>query len=282
MSDQLLEGKVAIVTGAGSPIGMGRTMSLSLAQAGAKVAMMDINKETLEESANYVSEIAGDGMVLPIVADVTDPQSAERVVRETIQSFGGLHILVNDAGTNQANVGESKTNVEPFWSVSPEGWSKVVAVNCSGPFFMSRAIVPHLIEQKWGRIIGVTTSLDTMIRSSMSPYGPSKAGHEALVAIMAQDLEGTGVTANVLVPGGPVNTNLLPAGLDFGDRQKLIQPDVMMKPVVWLASEEADGITGRRFIAHFWDETLPIDKRIEKAGAPAAWPQLGSQAVYLG
>jgi len=279
MADKPLAGKVAIVTGAGSLIGMGRTMALSLAQAGAKVAMMDINGAALEESANYIREMAGDDTVLPIVADVTEPSAAERVVQETLSSLGGLHILINDAGTNQRNVGESDTNQEPFWTVSPNGWSKVLAVNCSGPFFMARAAVPHMLEQKWGRIIGVTTSLDTMIRSTMSPYGPSKAGHEALVAIMAQDLDGTGVTANVLVPGGPVNTNLLPPDLDF-DRDKLIQPDVMMKPAAWLASEASNGVNGRRFIAYNWDENLPVAERLEKAGAPAAWPQLGAQAIY--
>ena len=146
---------------------------------------------------------------------------------------------------------------------------------------MAHAAVGHMLEQGWGRIIGVTTSLDTMIRINMSPYGPSKAGHEALVATMATELEGTGVTANVLVPGGPVNTNLLPPDSPF-DRAKLIQPDIMRVPVVWLASDAADGVNGRRFIAYFWDESLPIEERLEKAGAPAAWPQIPSKAVYPG
>ena len=279
MASGVLDGKTIIVTGAGSPIGMGREMSLALLAAGANVAMMDIDGGALEASANDARETGGDDNVLAIVGDVTSYADAQRVVQATLDRFGSLHVLVNNAGTNQRNVGMSNATLEPWWDVDPDGWSRVVAVNFSGPFFMARAAVGHMMAQGWGRIIGVTTSLDTMIRVNMTPYGPSKAGHEALVATMAGELEGTGVTANVLVPGGPVNTNLLPPDTDF-DRAKLIQPDVMRVPVVWLASDASSGVNGRRFIAYNWDESLPIEERLEKAGAPAAWPQLGGQAVY--
>ena len=279
MASGVLDGKTVIVTGAGSPIGMGREMSLALVAAGANVAMMDIDGGALEASANDARETGGDDKVLAIVGDVTSYADAQRVVQATLDRFGSLHVLVNNAGTNQRNVGMSNATLEPWWDIDPDGWSRVVAVNFSGPFFMARAAVGHMMAQGWGRIIGVTTSLDTMIRVNMTPYGPSKAGHEALVATMAGELEGTGVTANVLVPGGPVNTNLLPPDTDF-DRAKLIQPDVMRVPVVWLASDASSGVNGRRFIAYNWDESLPIEERLEKAGAPAAWPQLGGQAVY--
>ena len=279
MAEGVLDGKTIIVTGAGSPIGMGRHMSIALASAGANVVMMDIDGATLEASANDAREASSDEQVLTVVADVTSYADAQRTVQSALDRFGGLHVLVNNAGTNQRNVGMSNTLMEPWWEVSPEAWARVVAVNFSGPFHMAHAAVGHLLEQGWGRIIGVTTSLDTMIRINMSPYGPSKAGHEALVATMATELEGTGVTANVLVPGGPVNTNLLPPDSPF-DREKLIQPDIMRVPVVWLASDAADGVNGRRFIAYDWDESLPVEERLEKAGAPAAWPQIPSKAVY--
>ncbi len=281
MADGVLNGKTIIVTGAGSPIGMGRHMSIALASAGANVVMMDIDGTTLEASANDAREASSDEQILTVVADVTSYADAQRTVQSALDHFGGLHVLVNNAGTNQRNVGMSNTLMEPWWEVSPEAWARVVAVNFSGPFHMAHAAVGHLLEQGWGRIIGVTTSLDTMIRINMSPYGPSKAGHEALVATMATELEGTGVTANVLVPGGPVNTNLLPPDSPF-DRAKLIQPDIMRVPVVWLASDAADGVNGRRFIAYDWDESLPVEERLEKAGAPAAWPQIPSKAVYPG
>ena len=269
------------MTGAGSTIGIGRVMSLALVEAGARVTMTDINRDSLEESANVAREIGGDDSVLEVVADVSNPADAKMTVSRTISELGGLHILVNNAGTNQMNLGFSSDIRDNFWDVPPEAWSRVVSINFGGPFLMARAAVGHLMAQGWGRIIGVTTSVDTMIRKGMAPYGPSKAGHEALVAIMAQELEGTGVTANVLVPGGRANTNLLPSDPDL-DRDALIQPEVMQLPVVWLASDASDGINGRRFIAHQWDEGLSLKERLEKASAPVAWPQLGRQAVQPG
>jgi NAD(P)-dependent dehydrogenase (short-subunit alcohol dehydrogenase family) len=273
-----LQGKIAIVTGAGSPIGIGHAITVGFVLAGIRVAMIDINQQWLDESANDVREIGGDDCVLPIVADVTDNGAVEAAVSRTVSELGGLHILINNAGANPRSAGLAQAGTGNSWEVSPEAWERVVAINLNGPFFMARAAVNHMLPQGWGRIIGVTTSLDTMYRKGESPYGPSKAGHEALVATMSRELEGTGVTANVLVPGGRVNTNILgPAITD--DRSALIQSEVMQAPAVWLASEDSKEINGWRFNASYWDESLPLEERLEKAGAPAAWPQLGRQAI---
>ena len=281
MADGPLQGKVAIVTGAGSPIGIGRAITLGLVRAGALVAMLDINQAWLDQSANNVREVGGDDRTLAVLTDVSDPDSVDNAVSRTISELGGLHILVNNAGTNPRSLGltsEGRANLTNFGENSPEAWSRVVAVNLSGPFFMARAVVGHMLAQGWGRIIGVTTSMDTMYRKGGSPYGPSKAGHEALVATMAQELDGTGVTANVLVPGGSTNTNLVAVDAE-SDRAALIQPEVMQAPVVWLASDSSGEINGRRVIAYYWDESLPLKERLEKAAAPAAWPQLGRHAI---
>jgi 3-oxoacyl-[acyl-carrier protein] reductase len=283
VAERPLEGKVAIITGAGSPIGIGHAITLGLARAGARVALTDINQEWLDQSVNEIREICGDDCAIGIVSDVTDPQACQDAVDTAIGQLGGLHILVNNAGTNPRSAGVGTANgTTPanFWENSPEAWSHVVAVNLSGNFYMARAAVAHLLAQGWGRIIGVTTSMDTMWRKGGSPYGPSKAGHEALVAIMAQELEGTGVTANVLVPGGATYTNMTYRG-DPNLRDQLIQPEVMQEPVVWLASNESGKFTGRRIIAYNWDDGLPLEERLEKCSAPAAWPQLGRQAIRL-
>jgi len=108
-----------------------------------------------------------------------------------------------------------------------------------------------------------------MYRAGGTPYGPSKAAHEALMAMASRELEGTGVTVNVLVPGGMTSTNLIPDDTRHS-RENMIEPDVMQKPVVWLASEESSGITGQRFIGYYWDENLPLGERLAKAGAPIA------------
>ncbi len=278
MAEQLLKGKVAIVTGAGSPIGMGRAMTLAMVRAGARVAMMDIDNAALEQSAATAREIGGSDCVLTIVADVTSPADTAMAVQRTIDGLGGLHIVVNNAGTNPRNVGLGTGQESKFWEIQPEAWNRVFAVNAAGPFLLARAAADHMLSQRWGRIIGVTTSLGTMYRKGGGPYGPSKAAHEAFMATIAQELDGTGVTVNVLVPGGPVDTNLLGPQ---ADRSALIKPQVMEAPVVWLASEASNGVHGRRFIAYHWDEGLPIEQRLGKAGAPLAWQQLGTQVIYL-
>ena len=276
MRDMPLTGKVAIVTGAGSPNGLGRAMTLALVRAGARVAMLDVDDGWLEQTAGEVRSAGGDDSVLTLVCDVSDPGSAEEAVRGTRAGLGGLHILVNNAGVmNPSARGSGGTK---FWDIAPDTWAGILAVNSNGPFYMARAVAGHMLAQGWGRIIGVTTSVDSMYRAGLCPYGPSKAVHEALVALMAQELEGTGVTANVLVPGGTTDTNLIPQDIVY-DRDSLIRPEVMGPPAVWLASEESAETNGMRFLARLWDESLPIEQRLEKAGAPAAWPQLGVQNI---
>jgi NAD(P)-dependent dehydrogenase (short-subunit alcohol dehydrogenase family) len=281
MAEGILQGKVAIITGAGSPIGLGHAMAVGLARAGARVALLDVNDAWLQQTAAEIRQLAGDDGVLPIVTDITDPDAVQQAVNRTIEALGGLHILVNNAGINQRSAGYTSDQANNFWQLTPEAWNRVVAVNLSGAFFMARAAVLHMMAQGWGRIIGITTSLDTMWRKGGTPYGPSKAGHEALVAAMAQELEGTGVTANVLVPGGATYTNMTASNTAY-DRDQLIKPEVMQAPVVWLASDASEAFNGLRIIAYYWDESLPLDQRLEKASAPAAWPQLGRQAIFPG
>lgn len=276
MRHKPLDGKVAVVTGAGSPIGLGRAMTLALVRAGARVAMLDVDEGWLERTAGEVRSVGGDDSVLALACDVSDPDSAEEAVRRTIAGLGGLHVLFNNAGMmNPSARGSGGTR---FWDITPDTWAGILAVNSNGPFYMARAVAGHMLAQRWGRIIGVTTSVDSMYRAGLCPYGPSKAVHEALVALMAQELEGTGVTANVLVPGGTTDTNIIPRDVVY-DRESLIRPEIMQAPAVWLASEESGGTNGMRFIAYRWDESLPIEQRLEKAGAPAAWPQLGKQTI---
>lgn len=264
MSEPRLDGKVALVTGAGSTIGLGRAMTLALVRAGARVAMTDVDGKGLEQTAAEVRQVGGADCVLTIVADATQTEDAEKAVERVLAELGGLHILVNNAGINPRF---------SFWDLPADAWTRTIATNLTGPFLLAKAVAPHLRQQGWGRIIGITTSLDTMLASM--PYGPAKAGHEALMAVLAREVEGTGVTANVLIPGGAVDTHMT---RDFG-RPFTMQPDVMQAPVVWLASNESDGFNGRRIVAQHWAESLPIEQRLERASAPVGWPQVGRAAA---
>ena len=276
MSEQPLQGEVVIVTGAGSTIGLGRAMTLALVKAGARVAMVDVDEGSLEQSAGDARAVGGRDCVMTILGDVTKPEDAERIVEKTIAGLGGLHVLMNNAGINP-RIAAVPPNPQ-FTAIPLDAWTQTIAVNVNGPFFMARAAVPHLIAQGWGRIMGVTTSLDMMIRGA--PYGVSKAAHEAFIATMASQLQGTGVTANVLVPGRGVATNMTGGARTDGAPDNRLQPEVMQAPVVWLASHASDGVNGQRIIAQFWDDELPLEERLRKASAPAGWPQLGKQSFW--
>jgi NAD(P)-dependent dehydrogenase (short-subunit alcohol dehydrogenase family) len=117
-----------------------------------------------------------------------------------------------------------------------------------------------------------------MLSAGSPTYGPSKAALEALSAIMAKDLDGTGVTVNVLVPGGITNTPMISDEAGF-ERAAMIQPEVMAPPLVWLVSEAAGDVTGRRFLGIHWDPALPPEQAAEKAGAPVAWTSIATMPI---
>jgi len=271
-----LDSKVAIVTGAGR--GLGREMTLGLLDAGVRVAAVEIDAPVLEEVESLADERGTRDRLNGIVADVTADESAPKIVRATTEAFGRLDVLVNNAGTSPALLRAEGAPPGRFWEVSPAEFRRVIDVNVVGAFLMTRAALPTMFKQRWGRIINVTTSLDTMWRALMQPYGGSKAANEAHLCALAAELEGTGVTANVLVPGGAANTRMV-SRVQEADRAKLIDPKVMVVPLIWLASNASDGINGQRFIAMRWDKSLPQAEAAKKAGAPMAWQQLGRQAI---
>ncbi len=277
MSDKTLSRKVAIVTGAGG--GLGRAMIHGLAEKGARLALVDIDQAALDPIVNKVVELNGNGSVLPIIADVGRAQDSERIFEQTLAEFGGLHMLVNNAGIGMRTLRHNHMK-EPvrFWEADIDRWQRLMDVNFKGAFMLARQAVPHMIQQGWGRIVNVTTSLDTMLRRHYTPYGPSKAALEAASCAWAQELEGTGVSVNVLVPGGLANTGLIPEDAPV-DRSALVQPEVMTAPICWLASDESDGVTNSRFVGRHWDTSLPPSQAAEQSKAPAAWQGFGTQAV---
>ncbi|MEE2839033.1 MAG: SDR family oxidoreductase [Acidobacteriota bacterium] len=280
MSQSDLKGRIVIITGAGG--GMGSAMTLGVASRGAQVTAVDADPASVDAVAKAVAEKVGPGAVLPLVADVTRLEECRNIVEQTRLQFGGVHALVNNAGVGMQSIRKDYMNEPvPFWEADLDRWQRLMDVNWKGPFILASLVAPHLIDQGWGRIVNVTTSLDTMHRRAYTPYGPSKAALEAASSCWAKDLEETGVTVNVLVPGGPTNTGFIPSDAPF-DRARLVQPEVMVAPICWLISDGSDGVTDCRLVGRYWDASLPPSEAAKASKAPAAWPDLGSQASWPG
>jgi NAD(P)-dependent dehydrogenase (short-subunit alcohol dehydrogenase family) len=268
--------QVAIVTGAAS--GLGRAMTLGLLTAGIDVAGVDRNAEGLADVANTARERQARGALHAIGADLADPEAFDRIVANALARFGHIDVLVNNAGIGQSGIrADQRRNPIRFWEATPEQWSRFLAVNGTAPIMMTRAVLPHMLARKAGRIITVTTSLGTMVRAGYLLYGASKAAAEAAMAVLSNDLPGTGVTVNVLVPGGVTNTPLV--GDDAGARDRMLQPDIMVPPLLYLVSDAAAGVNGRRFIGADWDATLPPAQAAEQAGAPIAWTGIARMPI---
>jgi 3-oxoacyl-[acyl-carrier protein] reductase len=237
-----LVGKVAIVTGGGR--GLGRSVVHGLTKAGAAVVV------TAAEAVAEIERVAAEappGSVAPVQADVTREEDCARVVAEAIDRFGKIDVLVNNAGRGMKYVSEGfMTEPTRFWDTDPAVWRMIIDTNVNGPFLMARAVV--------------SMSYPTMRRRGFSPYGPSKAALESETVIWAQDLDGSGVTVNAVLPGGATLTGMIPDSLAESNRSRLLHPDIIIPVVVWLASETSAGMSGRRFDASRWRLDLPPDE----------------------
>jgi 3-oxoacyl-[acyl-carrier protein] reductase len=270
--DPSLIDRVCIVTGGGR--GLGRVMALALAEAGARVLITAARRPAeLDEVVRL-----GQGRVIGMAADVTQPGDCAAVAQRALQEFGAIHVLVNNAGRGMREVSESfNTTPTRFWETPDEAWTRIIDVNLNGVFRMTRAVAPTMLAQGFGKIVNISTSQPTMVRAGYSPYGPSKAGMEAASRVWANELAGTGVTVNVLLPGGASDTEFIPgagAGRRGADGQ-LLPPAIMALPMLWLASDRSNGRTGERYTARLWDPALPPDQAAAKARAPhAELPQI--------
>jgi NAD(P)-dependent dehydrogenase (short-subunit alcohol dehydrogenase family) len=265
------ESIVVIVTGAAG--GLGRAMSLGLLAAGRRVVAFDIDRArpAMDELVGLAHGAGQSERLFPVYGSVRSEDDCARVVAAAIERFGRVDALVNNAGLGMGTISlQAMISGIPFYDVPAENWRALIDTNVNGPFLMAKAITPHLRKQGWGRIVNVTTSYPTMIKDGFSPYGPAKAALEAASVIWSNDLKGTGVTVNVLIPGGAADTPMVPYEA-ARDRTKLVPPHVMVAPVTWLTSRASDGFSGYRFIAREWDPDAPVEQNVKKAGSLAGW-----------
>ena len=278
--DMELEGRVAIVTGAAG--GFGRELVRGLLGAGAKVAALDVDEKRLDDLAATHAEASGAGRLVTTRTDISRYEECEAAIARARASLGGLHILVNNGALGMGVIRiDHMTELVEIHEIAPEMWDRFVTVNLSGAWYMTRAAVDGLLAQGWGRIVNVTTSFFTMLRGRFHPYGPAKAGLEAMSAGHAGEFEGRGVTVNVVVPGGPSDTPMVPMEAGF-DRSAMIPPSAMVPPILWLCSEAGGAHTGDRYVAANWNAATDPAAAAQGCRAPIGWPDLAQSPVWPG
>ncbi len=192
-----LDGRVALVTGGNR--GLGREMALALAEAGAAVALTSRDQERADEAARKISESATvSTMVRGYACEVSDYAQTAQVVEQGISDFGGLHIVVNNAGINIRG---------PIDELAPEEFKQVIDTNLTGVWNMCRAAAGHLKAQRYGRVINVGSTLSIIALPERTPYAASKGAVWQLTKVLALEWAPFGITVNAMLPG-PFSTEM--------------------------------------------------------------------------
>src|ERR687884_762992 len=230
----MLRGKVVMITGASR--GLGRALTLACAEEGANLIITSRSAESFEPVAE---EAEGTGVeVLAIPGDVSRSTHVEKLVDAAVERFGRIDVLVNNAGLLGPRV--------PIAEYPEDEWRKVLEANLTGPFLLTKAVIPHMLEG--GSIINITSGVSIEGRPRWGAYSVSKFGVEGLTQILAAELKDRGIRANSVDPGG-MRTEMRAAAYPKEDPATRITPEENTDVFLYLASDESKGVTGRRFKA---------------------------------
>jgi len=235
-----LSDRVAIFTGSGR--GIGRAIALRLAEAGANVVVNDVgDMAPAGEVVEEIRRLGQDSLVVP--ADVSQPDDVASLVDTTVEKYGKVDILVNNAGI---------TRDQLIMRMSDDDWDKVLEINLKSVFLCSRAVLRHMMRQRWGRIVNISSIVGLIGNPGQANYSSSKAGIIGLTRTIAKEVASRGITANAIAPGfiDTPMTQQLPE-----ERRQAIMEQVPLgflgtprdvaEAVAFLASEEARYITGQ-------------------------------------
>jgi NAD(P)-dependent dehydrogenase (short-subunit alcohol dehydrogenase family) len=276
-----MEQRNAIVTG--GLRGLGRAMALGLARDGHHVLAVGHIAEDVPEIERAAMQLPG--RLHPLVADLRHAEECNRIVAAAEAQFGQVDILVNNAGLTFTYIDPPRfrrPTIQKFWEVGDEIIENVIATNYLAGDRLARRVAPAMVARGWGRIVNVTTKLDTMNRAGTHPYGASKAALEMATEVWAKETEGTGLTINIVNPGAGANTPGMAEEMREMSRDgraaRLVEPDEMVPPLLYVVSREADQVNGYRFDANLWDAALPPAEAARHAGRLAGFemhPQTG-------
>ena len=272
-----MQSRVVLITGAAG--GLGSVMTDALLQAGHAIAAVDRDGDQLHRLVQKFAGPAGEGRLIPIAADLSSEVDCMAAVERALVHFGRLEAVINNAGIGMSAIRpDAETRAPGIDEIAAETWDRFFAVNVRAPMLVAKAALPCMRKLGWGRIVNNTTSYRTMLR--VLPYGATKSALESMSAVWADELAGTGITVNVLVPGGPTDTPFI-ADASGWPRDQMLRPAIMGPPAVWLMSEAANSITGQRFTARDWDASLPPDGAAKRACRPVGWPELAAGPAWF-
>jgi NAD(P)-dependent dehydrogenase (short-subunit alcohol dehydrogenase family) len=226
-----LDGRVAIITGAGR--GIGRAAAVAFAREGANVTLTARSTDELETAAAEVRQAGGQALV--VQADVSQERDVTNLVQETLGRFGQVDILVNNAAINLPRIDTV--------DMEAAAWRQVLDVNLTGSFLCARAVLPHMIERQSGKIINVSSIGGRRGGRGRGPYRASKAGLINLTETLAAEVREHGITVNCVCPGG-TDTEMMRQIALSGPGRQLMAPGEIANVILFLASDESSAITG--------------------------------------
>jgi NAD(P)-dependent dehydrogenase (short-subunit alcohol dehydrogenase family) len=259
-----LTGRVAIVTGGGR--GIGRAIALELASVGASVAVV---ARSVDQTAETVEEIVKfGGLAVAVPADVSDPESVERMIRDVVRALGPVDLLVNNAGVSGP--------FGPIAETDPAEWWRCQEVNLRGPLLCTRAVLPGMVARRRGRIINVASGAGTIAIPYLSAYVVSKTALIRLTEILAAEIAGYGIRVFAIEPGtvrtamaeyalqSEAGRRWLPWFKDIFEQGRDVPPETAARLVTLLASGRADALSGRFFTVA--DDVIGMAERAEREG----------------
>jgi len=243
-----LKDKVAIVTGGGH--GIGRAFCLRLALEGAKVAVVDINEEG---SIGVAKAIQGEGReALAVRADISDPQSAQQMVTATVDHFGSVDILVNNA----AIFGRVAISRVPFWEITLEEWDRVMDVNVKSAWLCACAVLPYMKEKRYGKIVNISSTAFHLGMGNYAHYVASRGAIIGLTRSMARELGELGINVNSIAPGATLSdenpdekrVQFCELAIPRRSIKRIEYPQDLAGTLVFLSSSDSDFITGQTIV----------------------------------
>jgi NAD(P)-dependent dehydrogenase (short-subunit alcohol dehydrogenase family) len=245
MNGRLRERRILVAGGSGT---IGKAVVRALAGEGAFVAMASRSGQKLKD-ANQ--ELKREGLdVFAVVLDVESAESLEEVVHLLNAHWGGIDVVFNCVGIGMAEFNPRiSESAIPFHAYKLETLRKAMDVNYFGHLALMQTFIPGMLEQGSGMIVNVSMDRELLSVRGFSPVSPARAATNTLTDIASLELQGTGVTANLLTPGGFVKGGMIPADAQEKNFGRFLPPEIMAEPAIFLASGEASGLNGAHIVA---------------------------------